>query len=299
MAVEEMEEVMPPEGAGAVIVAATPIGNLSDVSTRLRDTLREARKVAAEDTRRAARLLESVGARARMVSLHAHNERSRIAQLLNGVLGGEDLVLLCDAGTPGISDPGMRLVSEARRAGIRVTPLPGPCAAIAALSIAGFSAERFRFEGFLPARQAARRARLEQLKPVAETLVFYEAVHRLSATLEDMREAFGAGRNAVLAREMTKLHESAYGETLDGLCRKAASGTIVPRGEFTLVVAGASTPKENEGAAALDAVLNVLLSELSTRQAARLGAQLAGTPRRAAYQRALELNRPKQSAKGK
>lgn len=287
MAVGKTEELQAPAGAGALIVAATPIGNLGDVSTRLKSALRGAAKVAAEDTRRAARLLQSVGARARVVSLHAHNERSRIAGLLSALLEGEDLVLLCDAGTPGISDPGMRLVSEARRSGIRVSPLPGPCAAVAALSIAGFPADRFRFEGFLPARQAARRARLEQLKSAPETLVFYEAVHRLSPALKDMRNAFGAGRSAVLVRELTKLHESAYGDTLGELCRMAGSGTIVARGEFTLVVAGAGRPEGD--ASALDAVIKALLEELPTRQAARLGAALTGVSRRAAYRRALEL----------
>ncbi len=285
-----------PARAGALIVAATPIGNLGDISTRLQSALRRAVKVAAEDTRRGAKLLESVDARARLVSLHAHNERSRIAALLRGMLAGEDLVLLCDAGTPGISDPGMRLVSAARSAGIRVTPLPGPCAAVAALSVAGFPADRFRFEGFLPARRAARLARLEALKQVTETLVFYEAVHRIGAALKDMRAAFGGGREAVLARELTKLHESIHGGTLDELCREAESGAIVAKGEFALVVGGAVEASGDQDAAALDSALKVLLDELPTRQAARLAAALTGVARRAAYQRALDLKRPKQAA---
>lgn len=292
MAVENTTDTRAPARAGALIVAATPIGNLGDVSTRLKDALRAARKVAAEDTRRAAQLLQSVGARSSVVSLHAHNERSRIAGLLAGMEGGEDLLLLCDAGTPGISDPGMRLVSEARRSGLHVTPLPGPCAAVAALSIAGFNAGRFRFEGFLPARRAARLARLEQLRLAPETLVFYEAVHRISAALEDMRAVFGGGRNAVLVRELTKLHESVHGGTLEELCREAESGGIVAKGEFTLVVSGADGARKNEDTAALDSVLKVLLDEVPTRQAARLAATLTGVPRRAAYRRALELQEP-------
>ncbi|WP_446830609.1 16S rRNA (cytidine(1402)-2'-O)-methyltransferase [Candidatus Foliamicus sp.] len=287
MEFQKKAESRAPAGAGALIVAATPIGNLGDVSTRLKSALREASRVAAEDTRRAGILLHSVGARASVISLHAHNERSRIAGLLNAVRQGENLVLLSDAGTPGISDPGMRLVAEARRAGIRVTPLPGPCAAVAALSIAGFPADRFRFEGFLPARKAARRGRLKQLKAAPETLVFYEAVHRLEAALDDLRDALGGDRKAVLVRELTKLHESVYGETLDDLCRQAASGAITAKGEFTLVVAGADKPAGNEGA--LDSILEALLEELPTRQAARLGAALAGVPRRVAYSRAVEL----------
>ena len=291
MAVEHRAGDQAPERAGALIVAATPIGNLGDISTRLKTALRGASKVAAEDTRRAVRLLEAVDARVSLVSLHAHNERSRIAALLRGMLAGEDLVLLCDAGTPGISDPGMRLVNEARRAGLRVTPLPGPCAAVAALSVAGFPADRFRFEGFLPARRAARLARLEQLAGVADTLVFYEAVHRIKAALEDMRAVFGGGRRAVLVRELTKLHESVHGDTLDALCADVESGAIVAKGEFTLVVGGSDGASRDADAAALDSVLKVLLDELSTRQAARLGAALTGAPRRAAYQRALELLR--------
>ncbi len=290
MAVEKVTGPDVPEEAGALYVAATPIGNLNDVSTRLRSVLQRVSRVAAEDTRRAGKLLQSVGARATLVSLHAHNERSRIPQLLRGLLAGTDLVLLSDAGTPGISDPGMRLVWEARQARVPVTPLPGPCAAVAALSVAGFSADRFRFEGFLPARSAARRARLEELKSVPETLVFYEAVHRLTAALEDLAEVFGVQRKAFLARELTKLHESTYGDTLGDLCASAESGAIVAKGEFTLVVGGSVREDVNTGA--LDALLKVLLEELPTRQAARLGATLSGTSRRLAYQRALALRRP-------
>jgi len=287
MTVAKMAGAGAPEEAGALFVAATPIGNLDDVSTRLTAVLERASGVAAEDTRRTGKLLHSLGIRVAMVSLHAHNERSRIPELLERLLSGEDLVLMSDAGTPGISDPGMRLVREARQSGIRVSPLPGPCAAVAALSVAGFPADRFHFEGFLPARRAARRARLKQLEAVPETLVFYEAVHRLTAALEDMQEIFGGERKAFLARELTKIHESTYGETLADLCRKAASGTIVPKGEFTLVVGGAGRSGGDE--AGLDSVLKALLQELPTAQAARLGAEISGLSRRVAYARALEL----------
>ena len=290
MAIEKVTGPEVPEEAGALFVAASPIGNLDDISTRLGTVLKRVSRVAAEDTRRAGKLLQAVGAHATLISLHAHNERSRIPQLLRALLAGSDLVLLCDAGTPGISDPGMRLVRDARQAGIRVTPLPGPCAAVAALSVAGFPADRFRFEGFLPARPAARRTRLEELKAVAETLVFYEAVHRLAAALGDLAEVFGAQRNAFLARELTKLHESAYGETLGDLCAAAESGAIVAKGEFTLVVRGSG--KQDADTGALDGVLKALLAELPTGQAARLGATISGTSRRLAYQRALALRRP-------
>lgn len=289
MAVAKLAGAGAPEEAGALFVAATPIGNLGDVSTRLKATLERVSGVAAEDTRRTRKLLQSLGIPVAMVSLHAHNERSRIPELLARLLSGEDLALMSDAGTPGISDPGMRLVREARQSGIRVTPLPGPCAAVAALSVAGLPADRFHFEGFLPSRQAARRSRLKQLNAVPETLVFYESVHRLTAALEDMQGVFGGERKAVLMREMTKLHETAYGETLDELCRQAASGTIVPKGEFTLVVGGAGRPDGNE--AVLDSVLTALLEELPTRQAARLCAKLTGLSRRVAYRRALKLQK--------
>ena len=275
-----------PREAGALFVAATPIGNLDDVSTRLKAVLERVSTVAAEDTRRTRKLLDGLGIRVAMVSLHAHNERSRIPQFLERLLSGEDLVLMSDAGTPGISDPGMRLVREARQSGIRVSPLPGPCAAVAALSVAGFPADRFHFEGFLPARRAARRARLKQLEAVSETLVFYEAVHRLTAALEDMQEILGSERQAFLARELTKIHESAYGDSLAELCAAAAEGVIVARGEFTLVVAGGAQEQDEK---ALDAVLRPLLEELPTRQAARLAASIAGCSRRLAYRRALAL----------
>ena len=294
MAVAKVAGPGAPEEAGALFVAATPIGNLDDVSTRLKAVLERASGVAAEDTRRSGRLLQSLGIRARLISLHAHNERSRVPELLGRLLSGEDLVLLSDAGTPGISDPGMRLVWEARQSGIRVSPLPGPCAAVAALSVAGFPADRFRFEGFLPSRQAARRSRLRQLRAVPDTLVFYEAVHRLPAALEDMREVFGGERKAFLARELTKLHESTYGDSLAELCTAAGEGVIVARGEFTLVVAGGGAQEQDEKA--LDAVLRPLLEELPTRQAARLAALIAGCPRRLAYRRALALRPPEERA---
>lgn len=287
MAVAKVAGPGAPEEAGALFVAATPIGNLDDVSTRLKAVLERASGVAAEDTRRAGKLLRSFGIRAPLISLHAHNERSRIPELLGRLLSGEDLVLLSDAGTPGISDPGMRLVWEARQAGISVPPLPGPCAAVAALSVAGFPADRFHFEGFLPSRQAARRSRLKQLKAVPETLVFYEAVHRLTAALQDMREVFGGERGAFLARELTKVHESTYGDSLAELCAAAGAGVIVAKGEFTLVVAGSGPQEQDEKA--LDAVLRPLLEELPTRQAARLAASIAGCSRRLAYRQALAL----------
>ena len=277
-----------PQDAGALYVAATPIGNLDDVSTRLKVVLERAGRVAAEDTRRAGRLLQALGIRASLVSLHAHNERARIAELLRGLLAGESLVLLSDAGTPGISDPGMRLVKEARRSGILVSPVPGPCAAVAALSVAGFPADRFHFEGFLPARSAARRARLRDLKSLPYTLVFYEAVHRLAPALEDLREVFGADRGAFLARELTKLHESAYGENIGELSAALASGAMVAKGEFTLIVGGNEQSEGDEEE--LDTVLGKLLKELSTGQAARLGAAISGCSRRRAYRRALELS---------
>lgn len=279
-----------PEEAGALFVAATPIGNLDDVSTRLKAVLERVSGVAAEDTRRTRKLLHSLGIRVAMVSLHAHNERSRIPELLERLLSGEDLVLMSDAGTPGISDPGMRLVREARQSGIRVSPLPGPCAAVAALSVAGFPADRFHFEGFLPSRQAARRARLQQLKAVPETLVFYESVHRLTAALKDMQAVLGGERDAFLARELTKIHESLHGDSLAELSAAATAGRIVAKGEITLVVGGCGAQNQDEEA--LDTVLRPLLEELPTRQAARLTASITGCSRRLAYQRALALIAP-------
>jgi 16S rRNA (cytidine1402-2'-O)-methyltransferase len=273
---------------------ATPIGNLGDLSTRARDTLGACGLIAAEDTRRTGMLLNAFGLSKPMLSLHEHNEGQRAAELLEKMRGGLSIALVSDAGTPGINDPGFDLVRACAAAGIEVIAIPGPCALIAALSIAGLPTDRFCFEGFLPARQAARRAHLASLALETRTLVFYESPHRVREALEDCAQSFGAERPAAVARELTKLHETLYRGPLSMLASRAAAESDFVRGEIVLVIAGASAAAVAETGAdgrggELDRVLAPLLEELPLKQAAHLAARIARVRDNEAYKRALAL----------
>jgi 16S rRNA (cytidine1402-2'-O)-methyltransferase len=283
--------------AGALFVVATPIGNLQDLSPRAVACLRDADLLLAEDTRHTRTLLEACGiARpaGSLESLHEHNERERVPALLARLQSGARIALVTDAGPPLMSDPGSLLVGAAARAGVEVVAIPGPCAVIAALSIAGLATDRFVFEGFLPARSSARREALGTLARETRTLVFYEAPHRLEATLQDLATVFGAEREAAVAREITKRFEHVYRGTLAALASQCASDANMTRGEIVLVVAGAPR-REDEDADALAAAgtLRVLLQELPVSQAARIAAQLTGRSRKELYERALALAPPK------
>jgi 16S rRNA (cytidine1402-2'-O)-methyltransferase len=273
-------------------VVATPIGNLDDISSRARAVLQDADLVAAEDTRRTGQLLARLGIGSRLVSLHEHNESQRAAELLERVAAGESVALVSDAGTPLISDPGFRLVALARERGIAVMAIPGCCAAVVALSVAGLPTDRFQFEGFLPARASARRARLAELKPASATLVFYEAVHRVGDCLADMAQVFGDERAAFVARELTKLHETVYRGTLAEVCAAVVADPGGHKGEFTIVVAGA--PATAPGVGELERVVRVLAEELPVAQAATLAARLTGAARREAYRLALRHRESRQ-----
>jgi 16S rRNA (cytidine1402-2'-O)-methyltransferase len=273
---------------------ATPIGNLGDLSVRARETLGSCGLIAAEDTRRTGMLLKAFGLSKPMLSLHEHNEGQRAAELLDKMRGGLSIALVSDAGTPGINDPGFDLVRACVSAGIEVISIPGPCALIAALSIAGLPTDRFCFEGFLPARQAARRAHLASLALETRTLVFYESPHRVREALEDCAQSFGAERPAAVARELTKLHETLYRGPLSVLASRAAAESDFVRGEIVLVIAGASAAAVAETGAdghggALDRVLAPLLEELPLKQAAHLAARIASVRDNEAYKRALAL----------
>jgi len=270
-------------GPGTLYVIATPIGNMDDISVRARNLLGSVDLVAAEDTRRAGQLLTRLGIRNSLLSLHEHNESQRIDGLLADLAEGRSLALISDAGTPLISDPGYRLLSEARQRGIPVSPVPGCCAAIATLSVAGLASDRFRFEGFLPARAGPRSTRLEALSQCADTMIFYESVHRIKATLAAMEKAFGDDRPATLARELTKLHETLYRGTLSDVRQQLDADPGGEKGELTLIVAGISEPIGPERQE-LERVLGVLLAELSHKQASALAARITGVSRREAYE---------------
>jgi 16S rRNA (cytidine1402-2'-O)-methyltransferase len=279
--------------AGRLYVVATPIGNLGDLSTRARETLAACALIAAEDTRHTGALLKHAGVRTPMVSLHEYNEAQRAPQLIARLQNGDSLALVSDAGTPAISDPGYALVRAVAAAGVEVVSIPGPCAAIAALSIGGLATDRFCFEGFLPARGSARRTRLAELAAESRTLVFYESPHRVVDALEDCAEAFGRERPAVVAREISKLHETAYRGTLGELLARAREDPDIARGEIVLLIAGAPA-RPDEGAedghgGALDRVLGALMAELPLKQAAGLAARITGARDNETYKRALRL----------
>jgi len=269
---------------GTLQVVATPIGNLADLSPRAQDALRGADVIAAEDTRRTLQLLQSIGISRPLVSLFEHNEAQRVPQLLERLSAGATVVLVSDAGTPLLSDPGFELVREATRAGFEVRAIPGPSAITTALAAAGLPADRFCFEGFLPARAGERRAALAALAHAQRTLVFFEAPHRIVATLTDMVAEFGPARQAVVARELTKVHESLYRGTLEELITVSQRDENFARGEITLVVQGAPRGEEQSvDPALLLRTVDILLKELPPPRAAAVAAQLTGATRAAAY----------------
>ncbi|HEV2111246.1 MAG TPA: 16S rRNA (cytidine(1402)-2'-O)-methyltransferase [Gammaproteobacteria bacterium] len=276
------------ERPGVLYVVATPIGNLDDISSRALKILAEVDLVAAEDTRHSGTLLSHFGIRTQLVSLHEHNEAERAGWLIGKLQGGADVALISDAGTPLISDPGFDLVRAARKAGISVSPIPGACAMVAALSVSGLPTDRFVFEGFLPVKSTARRERLALLAAESRTLVFYESVHRLQESLDDMAAVLGSERIGVLARELTKLHEGVREASLTGLAEWARTDTAAGKGEAVILVAGASASAADSGADA-ERVLRALLKELPVKQAAALAAEITGLKKNPLYERALEL----------
>jgi 16S rRNA (cytidine1402-2'-O)-methyltransferase len=275
---------------GTLFVVATPIGNLGDLSARAREVLAGVQLIAAEDTRHTRQLLQSCGVATPLTSLHEHNEAQKSEELLARLAAGASVALVSDAGTPLISDPGFDIVAAARRRGIPVIAVPGPCAAIAALSVAGLPTDRFAFEGFLPVKTTARRERLETLVAEARTLVFYEAPHRLAEVLGDLAEIFGPQRPAAVSRELTKRFETTYTGTLAELCAMAQSEADMSRGEIVIVVGGRPSGERAAGAGvAAEQVLRALLEDLPPSQAARIAARITGAKRADLYEAALQL----------
>lgn len=275
--------------SGVLYIVATPIGNLADIGTRAIDILRDADVVAAEDTRHSQRLLQHHHISRQLFSLHEHNERQAHTQLLTRLQQGQTVALISDAGTPLISDPGYVLVREARALGIRVSPVPGACAFVAALSVAGLPSDRFCFEGFLPAKAGDRKARLRRVQHETATLIFYESPHRILESLQDMCEVFGSEREAVLARELTKTFETIHGASLGELCAWVAADDNQRKGEFVLLIHGAEPDQREEVAVSPEWVLTQLLGELPVKQAASLAAKITGEKKNRLYQLALEL----------
>lgn len=270
-------------------IVATPIGNLSDLSPRAQEVLRSVTLIAAEDTRHSKRLLQHFGIVTPLLALHSHNEKSRTAGLITRLQKGEDIALVSDAGTPLVSDPGFDLVREARRLGIRVTPIPGPCAAITALSAAGLPCDRFIFEGFLPATANARQKHLQSLLTETRTLVFYEAPHRILAMLRDAGDIFGKARQAVIGRELTKQFESFYAGTLAEVQDQLNADPHATLGEMVVIIAGNTNPLSNEAEG--QRILGILLAELPVKQAVKLTGQVTGMAKNTLYDWALALGR--------
>ena len=273
--------------AGMLYLVPTPIGNLGDVSERARETLEQADFIAAEDTRVTLKLLNHLGIKKSLVSYYEHNKAFKGDKIVERILAGETCAQVSDAGSPAISDPGEDLVRQCVAAGIRVCAIPGPCAAITALSISGQSTGRFCFEGFLSTAKKSRREHLDSLKKEKRTMIFYEAPHKLAATLQDLLDTFGPDRPISLCRELTKLHEEVIRTNLEGAVKYYEE--TAPKGEFVLIVAGAPEEAE-ETASAQDAAARVdaLMEEgLSRKDAVRQAAQELGLPKNVVYEAAL------------
>ena len=272
-----------------LFVVATPIGHLDDMSYRAIDVLKSVSLIAAEDTRTSAQLMKHFNISTPLTACHEHNESNKIDILVQKLLNGEDIALISDAGTPLISDPGFKLVRAAQANGIRVIPVPGACAAIAALSAVGLPSDRFSFQGFLASKQSQRLQQLEKLKDETQTLIFYEAPHRILDSVKDMAGVFGADRPVGFAREITKTFETIKKMTLGELLEFIAADHHQQKGEIVLVVGGASEEKDLEQEK-LDQLLQRLLQDLSVKAASQLAADLTGIKKKIAYQRALELS---------
>jgi 16S rRNA (cytidine1402-2'-O)-methyltransferase len=270
-------------------VVATPIGNLRDITLRALDILAQADVVAAEDTRVTATLMTHYGFKARLLSLHQHNERARAAEIVALLAGGKRVAIVTDAGTPGISDPGAVLVREVAAAGYAVVPIPGASAATAALSAAGIASPHWLFYGFLPTAAKARKDALESLRMLPFALVFYEAPHRIAATMRDLAQFLGTERPGVVARELTKHYETIERGSLAELAARVEAATESQRGEFVVIVEAPPQRAAATAAEADDAVLTALLGELPLAQAVRIAVALTGSAKNRLYARALEL----------
>lgn len=278
---------------GTLFIVATPIGNYADMSPRAIDTLKQVDVILAEDTRHSGRLLQHFGIKSKLLALHEHNEKQIFPKILIRLQQGQNLALISDAGTPLISDPGFYLTRALHREGIRISPVPGPCALIAALSAAGMPTDRFCFEGFVPAKSSARKKYLSGMKNESRTLVFYESPHRIEASITDMIHVFGAERQAVFIREISKTFETIKSATLAQVQQLITTDNYQQKGEMVIIVAGADKAPElttnQQLPAEAQQILRVLLAELGLKQAVALTVKITGLKRRLIYQTALQL----------
>jgi 16S rRNA (cytidine1402-2'-O)-methyltransferase len=276
-------------GLGKLYIVATPIGNLGDMTQRAIDTLMMVDHIAVEDTRHSARLLNHFNITTPVIAYHDHSDARRQQKIVEWLLSGKSVALISDAGTPLISDPGYQLVREARAQQIPVIPVPGACALVAALSVAGLPSDRFAFEGFLPAKANARRLQLDALAYETRTLLFYESTHRIVDSLQAMVDSFGADREVVIARELTKTFETILSGNLQSVVEQVKADTNQQRGEFVVLVSGHKKP---EYAIEIDIevarIMTVLLGELPVKQASVIGAKLTGVKKRDLYQWAVQ-----------
>lgn len=274
-------------------IVATPIGNLSDFSPRAIETLKSVNWIAAEDTRHSAALLQHFFIQTPQFSLHEHNERERIQKIISILKKGESIALISDAGTPLISDPGYVMVKEVRKQGIRVVPIPGACALIAALSASGLPTDQFLFAGFLPAKPKARQDRLRELQENPATIIFYESPHRILAALQDIKMIFGAERHAVIARELTKLFETIHEGAIEELIDWMTKDTNQQRGEFVILISGNTAPAQEKHEISAEKLLQVLLAQLPLKQASEMAAEILGERKNKLYDLALKLKSAK------
>ena len=274
---------------GDLYVVATPIGNLADITLRAREVLGKVDLIAAEDTRHSKKLLDHIGINTQLLSYHEHSDTRRESAILNALAEGRDVALISDAGTPLISDPGYQLVRAARERDVRVVPIPGACAAIAALSVAGLPSDRFVFEGFLPQKSGPRIKKLAAVVSEPRTLIYYEAPHRIVDTLADMTEVFGGARKAVMAREITKAYETFLSGTLDELKQQVQQDSNQQRGEIVVMVRGLDMSDTEPDLDEQQRVLSVLLEELPLKQAVALAVKITDGNKNTLYKKAVEL----------
>ncbi|MDF1654197.1 MAG: 16S rRNA (cytidine(1402)-2'-O)-methyltransferase [Coxiellaceae bacterium] len=275
---------------GQLYLVATPIGNLGDITIRALEVLQAVDKIACEDTRHSMILLDHYGIHKPLVALHDHNEERQVQKLLGWLKSGLNVALISDAGTPLISDPGYRMVSTCYQEGIKVVPLPGPCAAVAALSVSGLPTDRFSFIGFLPVKMPARQKQLQALANESRTLIFYESPRRVLSTLRAMANIFGGKRRIVIARELTKTHETLLSLTLDEAVIRVDEDRQQQRGEIVLLLEGAEQKKpQGEQEVICEKILTTLLEELSLKQAVQMTVKITGSRKKMVYDMALSL----------